>query len=119
MMKGEKIFENKVKRFLVSEGAWYIKYWGGAQYTKSGIPDILACIDGKFYGIEVKAMNGKPSILQLVNLRNIRQAGGIGVLLYPDDFDRFVDLVHGSELGEFWYRYNKKKQQRLFEKMTS
>ena len=117
-MTGEKIFENKVKRFLDSEGAWYIKYWAGAQYTKTGIPDILACINGTFYGIEVKAMNGKPSLLQLVNLRNIRQAGGVGVLLYPDEFDRFVEFVHGSELGKYWYRDNKKKQQHMLEKMT-
>lgn len=51
------------------------KYWGGAAYTKSGIPDILSCCNGKFLGIEVKAKNGKPSELQLYNLKKIDEAG--------------------------------------------
>ena len=51
----KKNFENKIKGFLKDHGCWFLKYWGGAAYTKSGIPDILACCNGKFLGIEVKA----------------------------------------------------------------
>ena len=40
-MAAEKNFENKVKKFLKDKGAWVLKYWGGAAYTKSGIPDLL------------------------------------------------------------------------------
>ena len=36
----EKNFENKVKTFLKGKGFWFLKYWGGAAYTKSGIPDL-------------------------------------------------------------------------------
>ena len=68
-MAAEKNFENKIKGFLKDHGCWFLKYWGGAAYTKSGIPDILACCNGKFLGIEVKAKNGKPSELQLYNLK--------------------------------------------------
>ncbi len=64
-MAAEKNFENRVKKYLDEYGCWWLKYWGGAAYTKSGIPDILCCSDGMFLGIEVKAPNGKPSILQL------------------------------------------------------
>lgn len=53
-MAAEKNFENKIKGFLKDHGCWFLKYWGGAAYTKSGIPDILACCNGKFLGIEVK-----------------------------------------------------------------
>ena len=88
-MAEEKDFENKVKNYLFHIGAWYLKYWAGAEYTKEGIPDILACVDGRFFGIEVKATNGRPKLLQLVKLRKIRKAGGIGILLYPKDFDEF------------------------------
>ena len=63
-MPAEKNFENKVKRYLDDYGCWWLKYWGGAAYTKKGIPDILCCSDGMFLGIEVKAPNGKPSLLQ-------------------------------------------------------
>lgn len=53
-MAAEKNFENKIKGFLKDHGCWFLKYWGGAAYTKSGIPDILACCEGFFLGIEVK-----------------------------------------------------------------
>ena len=86
-MGQEKNFENKIKTYLTDHSAWFIKYWAGAKFTKEGIPDILACVNGFFYAIEVKAPNGKPTVIQLVTLRKIRQAGGVGLLLYPKDFD--------------------------------
>ena len=101
----EKCFENKIKKYLESRGAWFIKYWAGAQYTKSGIPDILACINGYFVGIEVKAPNGKPSELQLHNVRAINAAGGFAFVLYPTAFTDFKTFVIGLEHDEF-YRGN-------------
>ena len=70
-----------------------VKYWAGSQFTKSGIPDILACINGYFVGIEVKAQNGRPSDLQLYNVREIRDAGGFAFILYPSGFDKFKKFV--------------------------
>lgn len=117
-MAEEKSFENKVKNFLSYKGYWYIKYWAGADFTRDGIPDILACIDGKFYGIEIKAKNGRPTLLQLINLRKIREAGGIGILLYPDDYKYFMELIGGTEIGYYWYRDNRTKQREWFEKLS-
>lgn len=62
-------------------------------FTKSGIPDILACVNGYFVGVEVKAQNGKPSELQLYNIRKIREAGGFAVVLYPSGFDKFKQFI--------------------------
>lgn len=92
-MAAEKQFENKIKAYLKEKGAWFIKYWAGAQYTKSGVPDLLVCYKGKFIAIEVKAENGKPSELQLYNLRKIEEAGGMSFLLYPRDFDNFKNII--------------------------
>lgn len=93
----EKTFENKVKKFLDEQGAWYVKFFANS-YTKVGVPDILACVNGYFVGIEVKAQNGKPSELQLHNIRKIRQAGGFAIVLYPSAFNEFkqfiIDLKH-------------------------
>ena len=99
-MAAEKNFENKVKKFLKDNGAWLLKYWGGAAYTKSGIPDLLVCLNGWFLGIEIKASNGKPSDLQLYHLREIKKAGGIAVLLYPDDFENFKKLIEKLKEGK-------------------
>ena len=72
-MATEKQFENKVKKFLDEQGCWFIKYWGGAAYTKSGIPDLLICCNGYFLGVELKGEHGKPSELQLWNIEKIRK----------------------------------------------
>lgn len=111
-------FKEKVEKWLSDNGFWYIKYWAGNGFTKEGIPDILACINGKFYGMELKGTDGKPRLLQLVKLRDIRKAGGVGVVLWPEDFDYFVAFVNGTDLGQHWYRTNKDEQKKWFEKLT-
>ena len=85
--------------------------WAGAKYTKEGIPDILACVDGHFFGIEDKSKTGKPKMLQLKNLEWVRDAGGFGILLYPDDFEnlkRFITdgLDNLSPWQLDWYNGN-------------
>lgn len=92
-MAAEKNYENRIKDYLQEQRCWFIKYWGGGGFTRSGIPDLLVCINGFFVGIEVKADRGRPSDLQLRQLRQIRKAGGIAILLYPDDFGTFKTLV--------------------------
>lgn len=96
-MASEKNFENRVKKFLKDEGCYFIKYWGGGEFTKSGIPDILCCCKGRFVGCEVKAPTGEPKPLQIHNLRKIHEAGGIAVLLYPKDFDMFKRLMQNPD----------------------
>lgn len=88
----EKLFEEKIKKFLKSKGAWYVKYFANA-YTPSGIPDILVSLNGYFIAIEVKAENGKPSDLQIYNLNKIARSGGIGILLYPSGFNNFKNYI--------------------------
>lgn len=101
----EKNFENRVKKFLESEGCWCVKYFANA-YTKSGIPDLLVCCNGHFLGVELKGPKGRPSELQLWNIEKIMKAGGIGIVLYPDGFDNFKELIYKlkggvSKNGEF------------------
>ena len=87
-MKSEKTFENKVKLYLKQKGAYFIKTHGD-RFSKIGVPDLIVCYKGLFIGIELKAPNGKPSELQLYNLREIEKSGGISYLLYPKDFEKF------------------------------
>lgn len=74
------------------------KYWAGPM-SKAGIPDIIACVNGKLVGIEVKAPNGKPSELQKRNIRLIQESGGVGYILYPKDLSKFKkdmkELIRG------------------------
>ena len=92
-MAGEKIFENKVKKFLNEQNCWTVKYWGGGGFTRSGVPDLLICCNGRFIAAEIKAENGQPTVLQLITLKRITESGGIAVLLYPKDFEQFRQMI--------------------------
>lgn len=121
-MAREKNLDNKVLSFLKEQGAWRIKYWAGAKFTKSGVPDILACVDSYFFGIEDKNDDGKPTVLQLKNLEWIHNAGGFAILLYPNDFDNFkkfiVDGLDNLSEWQFdWYYKNRKLQKEWFKKL--
>lgn len=97
-MAGEKNFENKIKKFLKENGCWFVKYFANRN-TRAGVPDLLACVNGYFVAIEVKGPTGKPSELQLWNVEQIRKAGGIAIVLYPDQFDEFVRLIDALKHG--------------------
>ena len=87
-MASEKIYENKIKAYLKSIGAYFIKTHGD-RFSRVGTPDIIACVNGYFVAVEVKAENGKPSDLQLYHIEQIKKAGGYGIILYPKDFEKF------------------------------
>ena len=53
----------------------------GGMYGTAGIPDIIACIDGKFYGFEVKTDIGKTTGLQESTIRKIKKAGETAVVV--------------------------------------
>lgn len=82
-------FQEQVIKYLKSHPrCWYTKVWGGG-LQRSGIPDILACINGLFIALELKAENGKPTPLQVYNIEQIKKSGGIGYILYPSQFEDF------------------------------
>ena len=47
-----------------------------------GIPDLLGCYAGKFFAIELKIKNNKPTELQKVRLQEIETAGGVQGVAY-------------------------------------
>lgn len=91
-MASEKEFEKKVKAFLHEQECWVLKTWSNGVQRK-GVPDLLVCCNGFFLGVELKAENGEAKDLQLWNIDQIRKAGGIAIVLYPNQFDLFKDMV--------------------------
>lgn len=99
-MAAEKKFENKIKETLHSRGAWRVKFFANA-FTPSGIPDILACYRGRFIGIEVKGGSSYGlTDLQKYNLKKIREAGGIGICVYPSGWEQFLEILDRLDSGE-------------------
>lgn len=100
IIASEKNFENKIKVYLKSIGAYFIKTHGD-RFSRVGVPDIIACINGHFVAVEVKAENGKPSELQLYHLEQIQKAGGHSFLLYPVDFEYFKNFCEKLLTSQF------------------
>ncbi|MEG2262134.1 MAG: hypothetical protein RSB98_04720 [Raoultibacter sp.] len=110
-MASEKRFEQKVRAWLESVGiaaagtpenempdeprGWYFKVWGGG-YQKSGIPDLIINVNGFFVAVELKGETGRASDLQKKNVAMINLSGGLGMILYPQGFERFKYIVKGA-----------------------
>ena len=48
----------------------------GGMYGTAGIPDVIACINGRFVAFEVKTETGKLTKLQEITIQKIRNARG-------------------------------------------
>jgi Holliday junction resolvase len=70
----------QIKKILKEHGVWYAMPMGTG-YGNSGVPDFLCCVNGKFLAIEAKAGKGIPTALQEKNLRDIKAAGGIALVV--------------------------------------
>ena len=88
----EKNIENRIKTYLKSKGVWHVKYFANS-FTPVGIPDILACCNGRFLAIEVKNETGKTSPLQDYNLAEIEKCGGFALVVRPQNFNDFKLIV--------------------------
>lgn len=64
-----------IKKHLKAIGAWYClpTTYGRGQ---SGTPDIVACIRGQFWGLEVKREGKAPTPLQNARMAEIELRGG-------------------------------------------
>jgi hypothetical protein len=81
----------KIHAALKAQGAYAVNYIGGL-HANNGTPDILACWQGRFIGIEAKAKTNKPTDLQIVNLRRIDEAGGIALVINETNLETVNDL---------------------------
>lgn len=86
--------EAKVKKKVVAQlkelrAYYFYPVTGG--YGRSGVPDIIGCYEGLFFGIECKAGKNKPTPLQEKNLKEIRDAGGLDMVVNEDNVHTVMD----------------------------
>lgn len=93
MSTPETKLKNAAKAHLETLGSrvWYFKVLGGPG-QKAGVPDIVGCLDGKFFAAELKVKPFKPSEKQLYEIDNIRRAGGSADVIYDiAQFKKFLE----------------------------
>lgn len=90
--------ESRVKRVVVNQlkelkAYYFFPATGG--YGRSGVPDIVGCWKGVFFGIECKAGKNKPTALQDKNLRDISDAGGLALVVNEENMKDVTQLFSG------------------------
>jgi Holliday junction resolvase len=89
MTTPEKKVKDKVRKLLTESGVYnFMPATHG--YGRSGVPDIIACINGKFLAIETKAGKGTTTALQKRELDLIRKSGGVAMVINEDNLDELM-----------------------------
>lgn len=94
----EKRVKDKVVATLKQEGAYYF-FPATHGFGRSGVPDVVACVNGHFLAIECKAGKNKPTALQVREIESIRKAGGVAVVVNEGNWDMLPELVRKLKRG--------------------
>ena len=90
----ERDITRAIMDYLLLKGAWVFKVHGHLG-QKKGVPDILACLQGRFIAIEVKRPGGKLSEYQEREIAAIERAGGRTIV--ARDVSDVMDLLEEDE----------------------
>lgn len=72
--------KDKVTAILKKYGVYFF-YPATHGFGRSGVPDIICCVSGRFLAIECKAGKGKPTALQMHEINSILNAGGAAIII--------------------------------------
>jgi Holliday junction resolvase len=86
MTTPEKKVKDKVRKILAEYGVYsFMPATHG--YGRSGVPDIIACLNGRFIAIETKAGKGTTTALQERELDLIRKSGGVAMVINEENLN--------------------------------
>lgn len=74
-MKESKIQADVIK-YLESLGGWVLNVAGGPE-IKRGTPDLLVCLRGMFWAVELKRPGKMPEAIQVRRMQQIARSGGL------------------------------------------
>lgn len=93
--------EAKVKARVVKQlkemGVYHFSPVTGG-FGRSGVPDIVGCMNGRFFAIECKAGRGLTTALQEKNIEFIRENGGFAMVVNENNMDA-VSVILKLKLG--------------------
>lgn len=90
-MQRETLLKIKVIQALKKlPNTWFLKT---QEVARSGVPDILMCLAGRFVAVELKTNEGVISKLQEYNLKKIEETGGVSIVLMPNNFEASIQFL--------------------------
>lgn len=81
-----------LKRILDEMGIWHFSPFQ-AGMGRAGIPDIIACYNGRFVAFECKANGNKPTALQQREIDAIRTAKGLAFVVDEHNVQDIKELL--------------------------
>ncbi len=94
----EKKVKDKVVAILKQEDAYYF-FPATHGFGRSGVPDVVACVNGYFLAVECKAGKNKITALQAREIQSIRRANGVAVVVNEENWDMLPELIRKLKRG--------------------
>lgn len=88
----EEKVKQRVREVLRQRNVFYFCPIGGT-FGRSGIPDFVCCVRGRFVGVECKAGSNTPTEAQKMEMRNIGAAGGETLVVNEHNLDELCALL--------------------------
>lgn len=95
MATPEALVKRQIRKILDTTRAYYAMPIGTG-YGNSGVPDFLVCHKGRFIGIEAKAGKGTTTALQEKHLQDIRNAGGMSLVVNEHNLEQLKEMLDGN-----------------------
>lgn len=78
----EQVYQTEVMDYIKTVPGAFVWKAAAGPYSRQGIPDVCAVIDGHFFGFEIKRPYiGTPTKLQEQTIRQIKAAGGTAAVV--------------------------------------
>lgn len=95
----EKHIVESIRKYLKTVPHCFFWKEHGGMYGTAGIPDIIACVKGRFLAFEVKTDTGRATALQESVIRKIKEAGGTAaVVRSADEVRRIIESAGEAEI---------------------
>jgi hypothetical protein len=118
--KAESRLQLRIRKGLQREvgGKWF-KVHGGP-FQSAGLPDLIGCVDGLFFGFEVKLPNdpkSKPTALQLATIAEYQSEGGYVCVV--ESLEEAVAVVRAATAASAERRFGRRQERWLLSVLRS
>jgi hypothetical protein len=90
----EKKVKDKCVKLLKAHDVYYF-FPATHGFGRSGVPDIICCVNGRFLAVECKAGENKPTALQEKEMADIRKQNGIAIVINEDNLTMLGSILRG------------------------
>jgi hypothetical protein len=96
----EKTIVAAIEKYLKALPRCFFFKEHGGPFGTAGVPDLICCIDGRFFAFEVKTAEGRLSKLQEKTIEKILRAGGAALVVRSAEEAKAAVQKRGAAIGK-------------------